>query len=395
MEGSAVMAAVQSAVADVRIIDTDSHIIEPADLWTSRLPASWGDDRLHVQWNDRWGAEVWMLGDTALTPAWQAANWGWGRPYPSSPPTFDDCHPATVDPRERVKAMDASGVRAALLYPNIGGVELNRFGWSAEVSAAHVSAYNDFQLEWASAAPGRLIPMAVVPYWDVRRAVAEIERISGLGFGGIVTTGAPHLHNEPFLSDRHWDAIWSAAVDGGLPVSFHVGNGDQNGLRTQAARYAVERSAFYVRGTTGAFLDNGHQVTDLLLSGVLARHPELRVVSVESGLGWIPFVLESCDYHFTRARVWKDHPEFGDLLPSDLFRRQVYANYWFERLEQWHIDAIGVDHILFETDFPHPTCLYGDEVSDALRNGLDSMPTEVQEKILWGNACELYGIERP
>jgi len=93
--------------------------------------------------------------------------------------------------------------------------------------------------------------------------------------------------------------------------------------------------------------------------------------------------------------VWKECPEFGDLLPSDLFRRQVYANYWFERLQPWHLEALDVGHILFETDFPHPTCLHGEEITDALGNGLAAMPQLVQDRIMWANAADLYGLPTP
>ena len=376
------------------IIDTDTHVTEPPDLWTNRLPVAWGDRRMHVEWNDLMGADVWMIGDTVVTKAWGGAMWGWDEPFPSAPPRQADAHPATYDLTARLEAMDASGIRAAVLYPNIAGLAFDPFCTlpDQEIAAAHVSAYNDYQLEWIAPAPERFVPMAAVPYWDVPRAVAEIERTAALGFKGIVTTGAPHKHAQPYLGDHHWDPMWSACRDAGMSVSFHAANGDIS------ESIAVERimidgpAVTFTRAATGAFLDNGQQVTDLLLCGVLPRFPDLKFVSVESGLGWIPFVLESCDYHFKKSRVDKEKPEFGDMLPTDLFRRQVYVNYWFERLEPWHVETIGADNILFETDFPHPTCLYGDEVRDALGNGLNKMPQDVQDKILWKNAASLYGV---
>ena len=102
--------------------------------------------------------------------------------------------------------------------------------------------------------------------------------------------------------------------------------------------------------------DAARHLVDLLLSGILPRFPELIFVSVESGIGWIPFMLETCDYHFLRGDVRAQRPEF-ELLPSDYFRRQVYGCYWFESIApRLLLDEIGVDRIMFETDFPHPTC---------------------------------------
>jgi predicted TIM-barrel fold metal-dependent hydrolase len=377
------------------IVDTDTHITEPADLWTSRLPERWGDLRMHVEWDDTFKAEVWKIGDTTVTRAWAGCMFGFEGGFPSAPATLAEAHPATYDARERLKAMDESGVDVAVLYPNIAGLAFDPFCDLAdpEIAAAHVSAYNDFQLEWVAAAPKRFVPMAVIPYWDVARAVAEVERTAALGFRGVVTTGAPHKHGQPYLGDRRWDPLWQACVDAGLPVSFHAANGDLSEYLAPE-RFLVDGPAVTVtRTSTSAFLDNAHQVTDLLCCGVLARFPDLKVVSVESGLGWIPFVLESADYHFKKSRVEREKPEFGDLLPSDLFHRQVFVNYWFERLEPWHVDAIGADNILFETDFPHPTCLHGDEVRAALNNGLEALPQDVQDKILWRNAARLYRLD--
>jgi uncharacterized protein len=377
------------------IIDTDTHIAEPPDLWTSRLSSSLDHSVMHVEWDDQSQSEVWVSGDRVMAKAWRGAMYGWDEPFPSAPPRQADAHPASYDAKARLTAMDESGITSAVLYPNIaGGFTTNVYqdGRDRAFTVNHIKAYNDFLLEWTSVAPNRLIPLAVIPYWWVDEAVAEVCRVAGLGHRGVVTTGAPHLHGQPYMSDPYWDSFWRACEETGLPINFHAANGDMS-VHLAPARMALDGGAVtYARSSTGAFLDNGQQLTDLLVCGLLARFPELKFVSVESGLGWIPFVLESTDYHFKRAWTWKEHPEFGDALPSDLFRRQVYVNYWFERLEQWHVDAIGADNILFETDFPHPTCLYGQEVTDALNNGLEAQPDEVRQKILWKNASHLYGV---
>src|SRR6202162_2639791 len=134
------------------------------------------------------------------------------------------------------------------------------------------------------------------------------------------------------------------------------------------------------------FLHNGLQLNDLLMSGVLARYPRIKFVSVESGIGWIPFVLEAMDYQFQGNSVAEEHPEF-DLLPSEYFARNVYACYWFEQVAPRRlIDKIGADNVMFETDFPHPTSLYGEEVNARVRSGLADCEESVRRKILWDNA---------
>jgi len=377
------------------IIDTDTHVCEPPDLWTSRLPSSMGDEIMRIRWDDTLEAEVWTAGDRVVAKAWTGAMYGWDEPFPSAPPRQSDTHPASYDAKARLAAMDECGITMQVLYPNVAGgfvFDTYRNGADRDLTVAHIRAYNDFLIDWSELAPNRFIPIAVIPYWWPDEAVKEITRCATLGHRGVVTTGAPHLHAQPYLSDHYWDPVWSACQDTGMSVNFHTANGDMSAFLAPKRIELDGPAITYARASTGSFLDNGQQISDLLLSGVLARFPELKVVSVESGLGWIPFMLESNDYHFKKAKVRREHPEFGDLLPSDLFHRQVFVNYWFERLESWHVEGVGEDNILFETDFPHPTCLFGDEVRAALNNGLEAQPEPVRQKILWENAARLYGV---
>jgi predicted TIM-barrel fold metal-dependent hydrolase len=116
---------------------------------------------------------------------------------------------------------------------------------------------------------------------------------------------------------------------------------------------------------------------------------------VESGVGWIPFVLEALDYQFKGNAVARERPDL-QMLPSEYFARNVYACYWFERTAPRRlIDKIGADNILFETDFPHPTSLYGPEVQQSIEAGLAECEPAVRRKILWENAQRLYKVANP
>src|ERR1700723_3005612 len=159
-------------------------------------------------------------------------------------------------------------------------------------------------------------------------------------------------------------------------------------LRNRVATYG--KMAAFTELAVDIFLRNGLQLNDLLMSGVLARYPRIKFVSVESGIGWIPFVLGALDYQFEGNSVAEEHPEF-DLLPSEYFARNVYACYWFEQTAPRRlIDKIGVDNVLFETDFPHPTSLPADEVHERIKSGLSDWEESVRSKILWENAQKLY-----
>ena len=207
-------------------------------------------------------------------------------------------------------------------------------------------------------------------------------------------TGEPQSHGLPILGSHHWDPIWAAARSCDLSVSFHIGAG------TFDDGYTPERIETTGMGSTNGFaaislfLDNGKQLTDLLFSGVLPRFPELKFLSVESGIGFIPFILEACDYTFEYGRVRSEKPEFK-LKPSEYFARQVYGCYIFEEYAPRELmDAIGVDNILFETDYPHPVCLY-DNVREKIDAALGDATPEAQRKVLFENAAKLYKIEAP
>ena len=221
--------------------------------------------------------------------------------------------------------------------------------------------------------PGGWRPRGTLVYL----ACADEEAGGGLGAGHVC--------------ERHWDALWSVAQEAGLPVHFHIGSGDTASSFTPVRIAAHGSAATYAYTSVEMFLKNGLQVADLLTSGVLPRFPELRFVSVESGIGWIPFVLEAVDHSYLEARPHRVSE--WDLLPSEYFRRQVYACYWFETVAPAKLlDDISVDNVLFETDFPHPTCLYGD-VRARIDASLAHASEAARRKILWENAARLYRVE--
>ena len=152
---------------------------------------------------------------------------------------------------------------------------------------------------------------------------------------------------------------------------------------------------YHYRGSVGTSLEDATFVLHMIAKQIPFRYPKIKFVSVESGIGWIPFMLEALDYQFQGNSVAKEQPEF-DRLPSEYFARNVYACYWFEQTAPRRlIDKIGVDNVLFETDFPHPTSLYGDEVHARIKSGLADCEESVRRKILWENAQKLYKVTGP
>ncbi|WP_419925964.1 amidohydrolase family protein [Candidatus Poriferisocius sp.] len=375
------------------IIDVDTHITEPADTWTSRVSARHRDRVPRVEVID--GRQIWLLGDDRIGAVGPTAPAGWPKPMPDSPAGYDEVHPAAFDARARLELMDQRGVWAEVLYPNVGGFGAQRFLTidDAELKYECVRAYNDFLSEWCSADDRRLIPSMATPFWDVDNAVAEVQRCASLGYRSVNFTGEPQVFGLPYLGESHWDPFWSAVCDCDMVVSFHIGSGEFNWDHTR-----VERRGFaeaYALQSVDLFTKNGIQVCDLLLSGVLPRFPKLKVVSVESGIGWLPFMLEALDNQFTEGGGMNDRPEF-QKLPSEYFTGQVYTTFWFE--ESAPQDMLGgripLDNVLFETDFPHPTCLY-DNVEEKIAASIGHLSPQDRHQLLWGNAEKLYRVESP
>jgi predicted TIM-barrel fold metal-dependent hydrolase len=343
------------------------------------------------------GADLWFIGDrpVGMPGAYSAA--GHTGSFPDMRKTYADIPPAMYDAKARLAFMDEEKLWANVLYPNVGGFGAGGFLRidDPELVLACVRAYNDWLLEWCGADPRRLVPVMATPFWDVPAAVREIERCAGRGYHALLFCNQPQDHGQPSLRDPQWDPIWAAGQAAGMSVSFHVGGGDLGGQAMNAEHIGIK--ANFARISTLAFLDNGRCLADLILSGIPHRFPNLPLVSVESGVGWIPFVLEALDWQWKNNGVTKEHPEW-DLLPSEYFRRQIFASFWFEEDGVAKALELYPDNILFETDYPHPTCQAPGPASAGTHpqlyaeRALAGIPEPVVAKVLEGTARRLYQL---
>jgi predicted TIM-barrel fold metal-dependent hydrolase len=380
-------------VTEYTIIDVDAHITESPDTWTSRVAAKYVDRVPHVRRGD--GKDVWVIDGQVAAPVGPTAPAGWSMPVPAMPNTYEDLLPAAYDAKARLALLDDVGIWAQLLYPNVGGFGGQRFLRlkDRELMYECVRAYNDWQIDWTSIDRQRLIPVASMPFWDVQDCVREIERTAALGFKTLLFTGEPHRFDLPYLGDPYWDPLWAAATAHQMPVNLHVGGGEFNwDMRRTAERGFAE--TFAIEGLA-LFHKNGQQVCDVLLSGILPKYPDLRIVSVESGIGWLPFALEAIDYQFVEGGGTRTRPEF-DRLPSEYFAGQVSITFWFEKhaVQELVGKSIPAQSVMFETDFPHPTCLYGN-VHEHIEESMRGVPDEIRRQLLWDNAMSLYRLDAP
>ncbi|MBF4999663.1 amidohydrolase [Nocardia sp. BSTN01] len=392
------MTAAVTTDTDVKIIDCDTHIIEPYDLWTSRVSPKYRDQVPRVRWDESKQQDVWYMPDRPLMAAAAgAAMAGWRQYPPNRPPRMADADPATYDVAERLKRMDDYGIWAQVLYPNIAGFGGGLYATmpDANLRLEATRAYNDWLVEYTGVAPERFVMNCSVPFWDVPEAVEEIRRCHALGHRGILFSSHPNKFGQPYIADIHWDPIWEVCAELEMPVNFHIGG---SGVEDFGVNYEGNgASVNYAISSSLMFMSNANALVDTIFSGICDRYPTLKFVSVESGVGWVPFQLEAMDWQWQATGLHEQLPK--RLLPSEYFKRQFYTTFWFERgTLASSIEQLGADRILFETDFPHPTSMSPGPASPAIRpdtyihEAMGFLPADVRRKILHDNAAELYKV---
>lgn len=381
------------------VADVDSHIIEPPDLWTSRVSAKWGDQIPHVRWHERRQEEYWYIGNRKLYGVGAFAQAGWSEFPPSHPSRMSEALPAAVDPKARLDYMDEHGIYYQLLYCNILGFHSHVFlnEMDPQLAVECVRAYNDWLTEFASADPRRLIPMMMLPFWDIDASVAEMKRAYEMGHKGILFAARYDKVGLPRLMDDHWEPLLGQAQEMGLSLNFHVGflasSDDLKGAVDQSKKLDFTRESSLV------LLGNAQNVAEVVLSGVCHRYPELNFVSVENGAGWLPFLGESMDWQWLNVGAHKDYPD--RLLPSEYMKRQIYGMYWFERAAMRAVLDQLQDNLMFESDFPHATSLSPGPASESpsprevMETSLAGVPDQIVAKVLQDTATRLYNLEPP
>ncbi|WP_322778014.1 amidohydrolase family protein [Frankia sp. Cas4] len=397
-----------TTVRDVPIVDVDSHVAEPEDLWTARMPASLGDAIPKVVWDESAGESRWKVGDVLLSAVGEYCSAGWPEHFPSHPPTLADADPACFDAKARLERLDQYGVWAQVLYPNVIAFDAHAFltELGPELATTCVEAYNDFLAEFAATDPRRLVPLMMLPFWDVEASVREMERCRALGHRGVLFAALFNRLGLPNIADASWAPVLSAAQDLELSMNFHIGFGQRDKesserawakLTKRALAERTDRLAF-VRKSAPHFASSAQAVSDVIMSGVCHRYPRLKFVSVESGFGYFPYLLENLDWLWLTSGAAAEYPERD--RPSTYFHRQMYATFWHERSSVPLFEEFQ-DSLMFETDFPHETGLAPGPSSPAssaretVCQNLAGLSPEVLHKVVFANAASLYGLEPP
>ncbi len=338
---------IQRFLENEAMISSDSHVIEPSDLWT-KLPSS-------IQ---------------------------------QKLPTFGERKgdkPGGKNPKQRLDEMAKDCVSAEVLYPTRG---LQLFG--IEDAAAQEAAFqigNDYMAEYCSAAPGRLVGIAMISCYNIKNSVKELERSKAIGLKGALIWAVPPEHLR--FTTQHYDELWAAAQDLNMPVNLHILSGFNYSRTPQTERSGIEA---YRNSINTKLNDAITTLFDLIFSGVMERFPKLKFVQVENEIGWIPFLRHQWDRYvlrFAGSRSIAIHE-----LPSVYLDRQVYSTFFNDPPGAHLLSFWGVNNCMWSNDYPHGNSTWPKSHEIIVRD-LNRLSEEDLRKVLQGNVARLYDFPVP
>lgn len=287
------------------------------------------------------------------------------------------------DPAERLKDMDTDRVDAEVLYTDVM-VGSAYYDLEPEARIACFRAYNDAALEFASLDPKRLLPVYIAPIADVDEAVREVTRLAEAGARAILLPLYPVDMDLPHYADPRYARLWSCFEEVGIPISQHV-SANQALLDLMGWDPTPAKGVF--QSLPPIFM--AEVLAGWIVTGILERHPRLRIVLVESGLGWLPYFLERLDT-MKRSHGW-DHYGMLPELPSRYFRRQMFATFEEDTFGVSQRHRLGVENLMWATDYPHPDSTWPNS-QKVIETHFADVPLEEARLMIGGNAKRLYGL---
>lgn len=386
------------------IVSADAHILEPKDIWQNHLPAKYQDKAPKLV-RDVDGGDAWQHAGAAepdpiglvSTPgmAWDHFRW--------TGVTYDEARPGCYNGAERLKDMDIDGVDAEILFAPQRTIGHFLGDDDDDFVLAGVDAYNNFLAEeFCAPDPRRLVAMAQIPSLGTDVAVDYLLKAAARGFKGVVLSNWPAGGESVGPED---EPFWAAAAEANMPVCIHINLTSREARQKQRAAAAAavkagagtlyggkrpNANAKAVAGLGGVFATVPSTIGQLIFTGVPERHPELQIALIETGVGWIPHLLEQMDDRYWRNRSWGEIPITEP--PSTYWYRNFSATFIVDRngIENRH--AVGIDNIMWSTDYPH----HGNDwpySRKAINDMMGHIPQAEKAKIVAANAVRIFNLE--
>jgi predicted TIM-barrel fold metal-dependent hydrolase len=354
----------------------DSHLVEPGDLFASRLPADLAT-RMPRSVRDEDGRHETLYIDGQV---FRRRLPGGNLKDPDGR-SVDQRAPGANDPRLRLDDLDGEGIWAEVVYPSLGI-------WTASIEdpalvRAGCEAVNDWAIEYQAVSP-RYVCTASIPLLDVTDAVREIERAAAMGFKVAFFPVAPPVADHDWNSER-WEPVWEALADTGTVVGYHIGTEPLDASST---------TGLYFRGRGGALMNymettygGQRAVTKMIAAGVFDRYPTLKVLVSEGGATWGPFVADRLDEAY-RQHGSAVRPALS-RLPSEYLYENVYASFQHDRSAVAAVTAMGWRNVLWGSDYPHLEGTFG-HTQQTLHELFDDVDAATRERITVGAFAELF-----
>lgn len=376
--------------ADAKLISVDDHVVEPPHVFLDYIEPKYRDQAPRIV-EQQPGEEGWLYEDefhpltfqgNVHTRRFRDGEAGHGEDLYAR--CYADMIPAAYDVHERIKAMDEDGVWAELAFPTFPRFAGTRFISSKDkdLALACIRAWNDWMIEeWAGTYPDRLLPQSILPLWDTDLAVAEIERTAAKGTRAISFVENPYPLGLPSFPTGHWDPVFAAAAAADLSLSMHIGT--SAGLAINPSPEATPSLRIALCG-----VNSMSALGDLIYSGVMDKHPTLKIALSEGGAGWVPYVLERLDYTWERSRYEGVNSE---RPPSEVFAQQFWVCMIVDNYAIANRHRIGLERLMWEADFPHNDGNYPNS-RKMLAEALTDVPDDEARMIAETNARELYKL---
>ena len=373
---------------DMVIISVDDHITEPGNMFDQHLSgeayASAPKLRLTKDGTNYWeyqGRKLPSVGLNAVV----------GRPpeeYGMEPTSFAQLRAGCYDPNERVKDMNVNGIAASMNFASFAGIDGGTFIAAPDKAQAlsHLRAYNDWHVdEWCASNPGRFIPCAILPLWDMDATITEMKRMADKGCFSLSVNDNPTVRGLPSIHNEYWEPMYKTAAELGSVLCLHIGNGN-------AAPHASMESPIEAWITTMPMAVSVG-AADWLNLDAFNRYPDLRIALSESGIGWIPYLMERADFSHGQHKAWT-HSEaiFRGRKPSEVFKKHFLSCFIDDAYGLRNIDLIGVDNIAYECDYPHSDTLWPN-VPERLFETVKHLTDEQIDKITHLNAMRDFKFD--
>ncbi len=369
------------------VVDCDSHVMEPPDLWERYIEPKYRDRAIKIVRDPADGLEVLMIDNQPVLRGMLAGLGGANLErqklfVPGMVSYMDGCPPASYLPEERIRMLDAWKVDAGVLFPTVGIL------WDVAdngLASAYARAYNNWINDFAAHNRRRIVPIAHLALQDTETALAELRRCLKLGFKGVFLP--PENINGKRFSHTDFDPIWHECEDAGIPVCLHVIVRFNRRPGIVGDFYQVGEFRAVWGFALGGFAQVVPAAMTMVADGLFDRFPRLKVLCVEAGCGWAPYMMDRLDEKYEHLG-WT-HPL--KMKPSAYFRR----NLWVvaepeERTIGAVMDLMGEDRVLWGSDFPHIDSTL--EASTLIRGSIAALSQERQAKLLGGNASRVFPI---